>query len=180
METNLTNQKDYTREIQEALLERQKASAATDLSNSNPERWVTAATMLIEGSPIKAIRDATGSNHYTIKRVEAAMNEQLCDIARQKAFETRVLTNMNDELMAKQYNKLHEKMDKEEELTDEEARILKNIADAGVKLSHRVDRLEGRADQIVEHRDARSPEQLTQELEKMFGEVVDAELIEDE
>lgn len=143
---------DVEQAVRDNLLKAQKESDYRQVAHRDPRRWCEIATLLMNGASGLEIRQKIGGNHRTIKKIEAQLSEQLGEIAHLKAQEVQVLTSQNDELMGAHYDRLAEKLGAGEDLTDEQARVVKNLADAGVKLSHRVDRLLGRADVVVEQR----------------------------
>ena len=82
MENKLAKpQLDVEKIVRENLLATQKESDRRELCHLDPERWCEMAVMLMNGSSALEIRKKLGRSHYTVKRVEAQMSQELGEVA---------------------------------------------------------------------------------------------------
>lgn len=162
--------------LRERMLEVQGASDKRSLCNTYPQKWMNIASLLLAGDSIKMIRENLGCDFYTVKAIEAQLSGELAQLAEIRAKEVEVLEAMNDDLLKEKMNKMAEAG--EVDLND--AKTIKEMSATGMMLGQRKDRLRGRADTIVETREAPTPEKLQEDLEAMFNAIPQAEIIEDE
>ena len=149
MENKLVKpQLDVEKIVRKNLLATQKKSDKREMCHREPQRWCEIAVYLMNGSSGLEIRNKTGAGHYSIKRVEAQMSEELGEVAKEKAMNLRVLTNQTDELL----QMVQDQCAAKGEVSKDDAFAITQLGKAGIGLQHRVERTEGRADVVVEQR----------------------------
>ena len=152
----------------------QAASNPTNLANTKPDKWLMAAEWIHSGKTPTQLR-AKGMDNRTIARIKREIGGTLDEIQAAKLDELRNIRDVADQVLGDQIEK---QADRTDPMEVKEMFYFNNTVDS---IDRRIGRMEGRADVVIEHKKAKTPDELAKELEAMFLEnTIEAEVIEDE
>ncbi len=158
----------------ETLKRVQEASSPTNLANIKPEKWLMAAEWIHSGKTPTQLRKQ-GFDNRTIARIKREIAGDLDQIQAAKLEELRNIRDVADQVLGDQIEK---QVDRTEPMEVKEMFYFNNTVDS---IDRRIGRMEGRADVVIEHKKAKTPDELAKELEAMFLEnTIEAEIVEDE
>jgi len=161
--------------ISNQLLKVQSESDTRNLCHQDPERWRIVATMLAANKPLQHIEQETGTSFYCIKKIQRELDGTIDAYKARQATKGEILVDLADEIAINHLNNVAQTG----ELTPEAAKAWKEWNAGSGILSQRVNRSRGEADQIVEKREAKTPDQLKAELEQMFAQIPEAEIVDE-
>ena len=159
--------------LHERVMELQKASKSNALVNFNPSKWLEAAMDIYNGKSTVALRK-NGHNGRTLALVRRQIANDITEVQEQKLEELRNMIDEADYVSGRQIDAYAQQ---DEVMSPKEFKEF----NVGVEfLQKRVNRLETGADQIIRHEKAKSPEELTKELEELFmANTLEAEVVDE-
>jgi len=161
------------------LANEQEKTAKNSLSNNNPERWLSAASMFLAGSSIHEVKKTLDMHHYIARRINGVVKAS--DEARLFRQERAIqLVSTIDEIssigekIAASY--LDGSEDAEEKIKKAETKDLANLAVAQEKLHRTFDNVTGNNVQKIEVRHITTPEEAMSLIDALpEAEVIDVE-----
>lgn len=157
----------------ETLKKVQASSTPCNLSNTKPEKWLMAAEWIHSGKTPTHLRKM-GFDNRTIARIKREIGGTLDEVQAAKLEELRNIRDVADQVLGDQIEK---QADRTDAMEVKEMFYFNNTVD---NLDRRIGRIEGRADVIIEHKKAKTPDELMKDFQELFDQIPEAEIIEDE
>ena len=168
---------DVQHRLKERLKEVRDGAHYNDLAVTKPEKWMQIAMAVFRAKSILGTMRELGVTQHSVYKVK----KQILDIRDDyKEFQiNNIDANIDaiDDITAEELQKV-----REEGLELNHAKAIKELSVASQIMSQRRHKLSDGADKVVRVEQAKTPEELTKELEALFNEQtieIEAEIVED-